>query len=263
MDLLSISRAIARYWSVTVPIIMATAVGAVYVAFYQPRLYEATSTYVLLNPATSEDAKSNPYLELPDPSAIVGVLAERINSPTSVDRMVALGASPNFEIGASQEYGAGSRIVDVYAPGFSPEESLATTKVVGEELRTQLLELQRAENVPNRGMIRLVALDPTPIPALKMSSLLRSEIAVIALGFILLFLIIAGARAIEEMRASSARTARGPRRRRSRGSDPGKMRDLGSADTAARNLSYHAGLFEDPVVSDVDGAGSTWSHSDV
>lgn len=200
MDINSALRAILRYWWITVPILLLTALGMAYVVFLQPRVYESTSTYVLLNPEPSQAATANPFLQLPDQAAVVGVLSEIVNSPSVARQLVAEGASEDYTVGPSEIYGQGSRIIQVYAPGASPAQALTTSELVSGEVASQLNTIQAERDVPKNARITLLSLNPEPEAKLKVSSLLRSLIAVALLGLVLLFTVIAGAQALEESR---------------------------------------------------------------
>lgn len=209
MDINSTFRAIARYWWLTVPILVLTLLGMGYVVFLQPKTYEATSTYVLLNPEPSQTSNANPFVQLPDQSAVVGVISEIVNSPSVNRELVAQGANEDYTVGPSEVYGQGSRIVAVTAPGATPEEALKTSELVGAKIEEVLDTIQSDRDVPKNARITLLTLNPEPEARLKISSLLRSVIAVALLGMVLLFTVIAGAQALEESR-SGRRKVEGP-----------------------------------------------------
>ena len=129
------------------------------------------------------------------------MLSEIANSPRVNTELVAQGASEDYEVGPSETYGQGSRILEVYAPGDSPAKALVTAELVGERMRVELLRIQDEQQVPKNGRISLLALNPQPEARLKVSSLLRSVVAVVLLGAIVLFLVIGVAQAIEDARA--------------------------------------------------------------
>lgn len=201
MDIGSTVRAIGRFWYVTVPVILLTVLGVLYVVLLQPRLYESTSTYLMLNPEPGRAATANPFVQLPDQAAVVGVLAEIANSPRVNTELVAEGASTDYEVGPSETYGQGSRILEVYAPGDSPAQALRTAELVGARLEKELNRIQDDQDVPEAGKITLLALNPQPEARLKVSSLARSVIAVLLLGAIVLFLVIGVAQSIVDARA--------------------------------------------------------------
>jgi hypothetical protein len=201
VDIGSTLKAIARYWWLALPVILLTALGVFYVIFMQPRLYESTSTYLMLNPEPGKAATANPFLQLPDQAAVVGVVSEIANSPRVNTELVAQGASKDYEVGPSETYGQGSRILEVYAPGTSPAQALLTADLVGERMRVELLRIQDEQDVDKNGRISLLALNPQPEARLKVSSLLRSVVAVVLLGAIVLFLFIGVAQAIEDARS--------------------------------------------------------------
>ena len=52
MNLLSIARKIWRYKLATLPVVLLTLFGAAYVVAVKEPVYEASSSYVLINPPT-------------------------------------------------------------------------------------------------------------------------------------------------------------------------------------------------------------------
>lgn len=204
MGILGILRSLVRYWWITVPVLLLTATGAVFVALYLPRTYEVTSSYVLLNPPNPPNgsaSETNPFLRLADQSSLVALLAAVLNNEQTNELLVSQGANEDYEAAAGSSFGGASLILDVYAPGESPTQALRTAELVGQELDRQLLQLQDAQSVPKASRITLLAINPEPRAELKASSLLRGLIAVVALGGIILVVLVSMAQAIGELRA--------------------------------------------------------------
>ena len=126
MDLLAITRKFWRYKLLTVPVVVLTLWGAVYVMAVKQPVYEATSSYVLLNPPappTAEDIvrdpalarvkSDNPYTRFGDQSVILAVLASTM-SGDSARRGTRQGGSGQPLHGCSQH---GVRLLEPDRPG--------------------------------------------------------------------------------------------------------------------------------------------------
>ena len=241
MGILGVLRTFLRYWWITVPILLLTLGGAVYVAMYAPRTYETTSSYVLLNPPNPTNgnaSQDNPFLRLADPSSMVALLASILNDEQTIERLEARGADGRYEAGAGSGLGGASLILQIDALGKSPEKALQTAKLVGDELQEQLALLQRGQSVPKSSRITLLELNPVPTAKLKASSLLRAMIAVMALGTILLVVLVSAAQAISEIR----RERRDVREEEARGQDRDERRAATPGEDATGSRDPLAGL---------------------
>ena len=60
MDLLSLVRTVTRFWYLTVPVVLITLFGCVYVAVGVDPVYEARSSYVLVPPVAISQEQLTP-----------------------------------------------------------------------------------------------------------------------------------------------------------------------------------------------------------
>jgi hypothetical protein len=96
--------------------------------------------------------------------------------------------------------------------GPTPEKALETTRLVSAALEKELRDIQVRESVNERYLIRAVQVESTDEARLRVSSRLRSLVAVLALGTFLLFVLVSIADAVGIKRAESK--ARRTQRRR-------------------------------------------------
>ena len=100
MDLLLIARKIWRYKLATLPVIFLTLCGAVYAVAFKDPVYEAKSSYLLINPPAPPTAEEiarnpqlgrvnadNPYTRYADQSVVVEVLTSALNSDVGAARV--------------------------------------------------------------------------------------------------------------------------------------------------------------------------------
>jgi hypothetical protein len=218
MDLLSIVRKVWRYKLVTLPVVLLTLCGAVYVVAIKKPVYEASSSYVMLNPPeppTDEQIArdpslrginaDNPYARFSDQSVIVAVLADRMGSESTRRALLEKGADPRYEVSRDSEFGFTTPIVKVTARGGSPAIAIATAKLVGNTLIRQLDSMQ--QGVDSRYRIRPNQVDPPDHAELKASGQLRMLVGVLGLGVVLLFVVVSLADAVTTLRGG--RSGRG------------------------------------------------------
>lgn len=214
MDLLAIWRTTWKHKLALLPLILLTLAGAAYVTFLVPAVYEAQASLVLVAPPTpptereiEEDPSlrdvnaNNPYRDL-DTSVVISIVAQRLTTKESREMMVLRGADDRYEVAPSARYGFVSPILDITGVGDSVEEAVATAILVGDAVEDELRQLQEAQGVDATYMITTL---PVTVPVdaeHRVSSKLRSLIAVLGLGgvlsFALLSLLQARDRLVEE-----------------------------------------------------------------
>jgi hypothetical protein len=218
MDLLSIVRKIWRYKLVTLPVLLLTLCGAIYVAAVKDPVYEASSSFVLINPPappTAEDIardpalgridSDNPYTRFSDQSVVVEVLASSITSPSAMRTLEKAGADPRYTVAPASEFGYSSPIVQITAQGWTPEAAMRSAKLVTDAVTRELERMQQAEGVNPEYRIRARQLDAPDSAELRASGQLRMLVAVLALGAVLLFVVVSAADALAALRAERGR----------------------------------------------------------
>jgi capsular polysaccharide biosynthesis protein len=220
MDLLLIVRKIWRHKLVTVPVILLTIVGAAYAVAVKKPLYEATSSYLLINPPAAPTADEiarnpalgkihfdNPYTRFADQSVVIDVVARTMSSETARRTLVKAGADPRFTVAAATRFGATSPIVQITGTGSTPQAAIKTAELVGHGVTGELDRMQAAQKVDPRYRITSMQVEFPDGPQLQASGQLRMLVGVLVLGAMALFLVVSVTDALE-MLARERRAAR-------------------------------------------------------
>jgi capsular polysaccharide biosynthesis protein len=213
MDLLSIARKFWRYKLLTLPVVLLTLFGAAYVVAVKEPVYEASSSYVLINPpeppTPEEIARNpalgrvnadNPYARFSDQTVVVEVLASGMGSQSAQRALLKAGADPRYKVEPVSAFGYSSPIVKIMAQGASPAEAVASAKLVGSAVTRELQQIQQAEGVDPQYRIKTHQVDPPDGAELRASGQLRMLIGVLALGTVLLFVVVSLADALTTLR---------------------------------------------------------------
>ena len=147
MNLLLIVQKVWRYRFLTMPILGFVLLGAFYVIAIKDPVYEASASYILVNPPPppTEDQivrdpdlakidSDNPYTRYSDQSVVVQVLAARLNSEAARSALAKRGTDREYTVASSVEFGLTAPIVEITGTGSSPEAAVATANVVGAEV---------------------------------------------------------------------------------------------------------------------------------
>jgi hypothetical protein len=217
MSLLLIARKVWRYKLATLPILLFMLAGAFYVIAIKPPVYEASSTYILVNPPSpptpDEIARDpslgrigadNPYTRYSDQSVVVQVLASRVGSDDARRALAERGADDGYTVAPSVEFGFTAPIVQITGTGSTPEAAVRTAKLVGLSLAQELDRMQQGRGVDPKYRIDVQQVVAPHEATLKASGKLRSLVAVFALGAILLFVAVSVADALTAMRREGA-----------------------------------------------------------
>ena len=123
MDLLHIARKLWRYKLVTVPIIMMMVAASAYVLIVKQPLYEASSSYLLINPpapptpdevarnpALGKIRADNPYTRFADQAVVIDVLTRTMNGAAAREgvattRRLTEPNTPRIRQGVTTAYG--------------------------------------------------------------------------------------------------------------------------------------------------------------
>jgi hypothetical protein len=213
MDLLAMYRAVVRNRLFTIPVILLILVGGVWVYFLSSPTYEATSSYVLFAPPAAPTASDiaqdpalakvhadNPYARV-DPSVVVSIIVKRAGSDRARQALIAAGADPRYQIVSGGAYGAASPTVDITGVGSTAASAVKTTELVGDRLQQELHDIQSVQSVDDRYMVKAVQTESVQGAQLKVSSRLRSLLAVLGVGLLLLFVAVSIGEAIRNLRA--------------------------------------------------------------
>jgi hypothetical protein len=203
MDLLFIARKIWRYKLVTLPIVALMIAGSWYVLFVKEPLYEAQSSYLLVNPPSPPTAEQiarnpalgridsdNPYTRYPDQAVVIDVLTRSLNSQSARKALVKAGADERYIVGSGAQFGSASPIVQISGTGSTPAIAMRTAEVVGHAVVGELDRMQDVEKVDPGYRITTLQVEVPENAQLRASGQLRMLVAVLALGTIMLFVVV-------------------------------------------------------------------------
>ena len=212
MDLLLIARKIWRHKLVTIPVILLTLLGAAYAIAVKKPLYEATSSYLLINPPAAPTADEiarnpalgnvhydNPYTRFADQSVVIDVLARTMSSDTARRALVKAGADPRFVVEAATRFGTTSPIVQITGTGATPQAAIKTAVVVGHGVTGELDRMQAAQKVDPKYRITSMQVEFPDGPRLQASGQLRMLVGVLVLGVVALFIVVSITDALESL----------------------------------------------------------------
>jgi capsular polysaccharide biosynthesis protein len=213
MDLLLIARKVWRYKLITLPVVLFTLLGVAYVVAVKEPTYEASSSYILVNPPappTAEDIArdpalgrvnaDNPYTRFTDQTVVVQLLSSALSSESAQRALIEAGAEGLYAVAPTSEFGYSTPILQVTAEGPTPQVAVGTAKLVGQAVSRELDRVQRAEGVDPRYRIKTYQVDAADGAQLRASDQLRTLIGVLALGAVLLFVVVSVADALTTLR---------------------------------------------------------------
>jgi capsular polysaccharide biosynthesis protein len=214
MSLLLIVAKLWKYKLATLPVLALVVAGVVYVIAVKAPTYEASATYIMVNPpapptqdqiardpALGRIDSDNPYLRFSDQSVVVQILTSRLNSDEVRASLARQGADPNYTTAQSAEFGFGTPIVDITGTGTTPAAAMGTANLVARALTQELDRMQQIRKVAKEYRIKAEVVVGADHAMLKASGKLRAMVAVFALGAVLLFMVVSVADAVSSLRA--------------------------------------------------------------
>ena len=214
MDLLSISRVIWRHKLLVFPVVVLTFAAAFYFLAFSKPLYETTSDYVLAPPPAAPtaaqiaadpalgkiDPNSNVYTRFYDQSIIADAVVARMESSVVQNALLKQGADPRNTVTITSVNGSTEPGVEVLGTGSTAAEALKTSDLVGVALQNNLTDLQTAQGASPDYMFTAVQVANSGPPQVKLSSKLRSVLAVLGIGIVLIFVVVSVGDAIDRKR---------------------------------------------------------------
>lgn len=215
MDLLSIARILRKHKVLVIPVVVLTFLGVVYFAAFSKPLYETTADYVFVpppGPPTAEQIALDPTLanvnsgnlfsRFDDQSIIADAIVSRMSSASTQQTLVNQGADSRFTVTPISLYGSPEPMVEVLGTGSTAAEALKTSSLVSAALERSLYSLQRSQGTNSTYMFTALQVASSP-PVIKVSSTLRSIVAVLGVGVVLLFVLVSLGDAIDRKRAEA------------------------------------------------------------
>jgi hypothetical protein len=215
MDLTAIAKTIWRHKLVTLPIIALMFILAVYQVKLKAPVYQADASYILINPPnppTAEQIAANPALgKLNSNNQLVGygnlniivdLLAERLDTNAERQLLVAKGADSRYTIAPNTTY-LSAPIMDIVGVGSTAAEAMNSAKLVGDNMVSTLNSIQTQQGTSPKYWITAQQLAVPNRAQTQLSSRLRSLIAVLAVGIILLFVAVSTMNGVAERRRAA------------------------------------------------------------
>lgn len=216
MDLISIVMTVWRHKFAAIPIILLTALGSFYVVAVKAPTYEAESSLLLLlppaGPTAAQVAKhpslgkinaNNPYVTIGDLAVIADAVINVVTSDTSETALVRAGADPQYQLALSTDTDS-PPIIQITGIGPTPQEAILSAKLVTTATENDLYQLQQSQSVNSFYMIKSTQLVAPTQATEALSGKLRTLIAVVGLGVLLLFIVISVAEVLEKRRTIGA-----------------------------------------------------------
>jgi hypothetical protein len=213
MDLLLIVNRIWRHKFITVPLILLTLASAAYVATIKKPVYKVSASYLLVNPPSAPTAQQiaadpklahvradNPYTRFNNQPVMIDVLSRTVSTPTARHKLVTEGADPRYAVESATTFGFATPVLQITAAAASPEVAIRSATVVSRAALSELDRIQEKAHVDPPYRITAQQLEPPTWPLPQASGQVRSLVAVLAMGVIVLFSAISVADAIVAIR---------------------------------------------------------------
>jgi capsular polysaccharide biosynthesis protein len=211
VDLVSIASVLWKQKWLALPVVLLTALAAVYVVKIKPPVYDATSTVLLTNPpkATQSQIAADPSLkkansdnifaDYGDLDIVANAVIDYVTSPASGAGLTKAGAGTGYQIALSTD-SDNPPIIDITGVGSTARAAVTSARVVTAAVEQDLVTLQLDQGVDP---FYLIGGDNVvkPTSAQRSSSAkLRSLVAVLGVGIVLLFIVVSSADAAARRR---------------------------------------------------------------
>ena len=210
MDLFTIAGTLWRHKLVTIPVILLTMMGTFYILVIKPATYEATASVLLTNPPAPPTAAQivadpslarvntyNPLASLGNPVLIADVLIQVVTSPTTKNALAREGADPGYQVALDVSLETPPAI-DITGVGANAQSATQSAQLVADAVSQDLLKMQVSQHVNSNYMMSSVEYVYPTSTTSTTSGKLRSAIAVVAVGFIFLLLVVSVSQSIEQ-----------------------------------------------------------------
>lgn len=221
MDPVAVIKTLWRYKIFVLPVLLLTAVAAVYMFSYAPRTYEARTTYAIVAPQvpTAEQIEKdpalgllntdNPYLRSADTSLVAQVAVTRLNDVATGDFLAEQGLSTDYKV----ERPSDAFLIDISGISDDKAQAISTAKALGERLEQDLRTIQAINGASDRYLFTALVVASPEKATEQFSSRLRSVIVVVVAGLVLTLGAVSLARAVETTRNRERKSKNDPRKR--------------------------------------------------
>lgn len=217
MDLISIFQAVWRRKLIASVIILITLAGAFYELKVKPPVYQASSSFLLVNPPagpTTAQIALNPKLAKIDPNnsfanfgnldLVADVVIDLVTAPSAQQSLVQAGADPRYQVALANDFDS-PPIIEITGIGASAQEAIRSADLVTTAAMTDLYQMQKSQDISNFYLIKSIQVVQPREAQKTESGKLRTLIVILALGMLMLFLAVSTMDAIEKRRTDRRR----------------------------------------------------------
>src|SRR3954466_13774553 len=142
-----------RRWLVVPAVVLALIAGGAGYTVTSPQ-YTQSESYLLLYPVMTEGGPGNPFLQLGNGVSMAGsVLATKVSAGSAAGSLTA--DHPGLTFTVALDSSSGAPIVAVSAQDRDPEVLATTLDQLGQDLVTQLADLQKASGAPEDSWVTI------------------------------------------------------------------------------------------------------------
>ncbi len=239
MDLISIVQTLWRYKKFVIPVLVLTAVAGLYIVKIKPPVYESTASVLLTNPqstATPSQIKADPSLKTANPynpfvsygdlTVLGNAVMDLITSPAEAATLEQKGIT-KFTLSLSTDFG-NPPIIEITGQGATRQAAIQSAQELVLLVKDDLVQVQKTEGVAPFYMISTYEVVKPVDAEASSSGKLRSLIAILAVGVLLVLVVVSAADALAKRRRSADPPPNGSRSsgsERDVRSDPGLVAD--------------------------------------
>jgi uncharacterized SAM-binding protein YcdF (DUF218 family) len=253
MDLLLIISKIWKRKSLTLPVIVLTILGLFYELEIKPPVYQASADILLVSPpGTTGINIDNPFVNNTDDytTDLANVLVSLVSSASSQQTLVRSGVDPRSQVSQTSDTSA-LPIIQITGFGSSAQKAILSASLIAGAIKGDLASMQEARHVPNRDVITADEVVPPTTAVSSLSSKLRTMIAIIGLGALLLLVVVSIGEGRERRSEEKRRHRRHSDDTYALGASPGNGRaDRMAYDLAAESPAYWQAPRQDAAVRD-------------
>ena len=257
MDLLSIIQALWRHKLAVIPVIMLTILASFYVVKIKPAVYQASSSILLTNPppaATQSQIAENPKLRKVNPyntfanygtlSVIAQAIIDAVTSSPIQSALVKSGVDRRYQLALSTttDEPTAPPIIDITSFGATAQQAVRGANLLDDATKADLYQLQNSEGINSFYMVKAVDIVNPYQGQVSTSGKLRSLVAVLGVGVILLLAIISVTDALDKRRRRPTNDTNSRRRR-----TPFGDADPRTIDRETARLNYGSRTWHDPI----------------
>jgi capsular polysaccharide biosynthesis protein len=215
MDLFSIVRVIWRNKIAVIPVIILVIVGIYYILEIKPPVYNTSASVLLVNPPNPPTAQqivqdpglakinsNNPYVN-DGLQTVADILINLIGSADNNQALIKAGADPRYQAALSADFG-NPPIIEVTGIASTPQGAVKSANLVVEAVNSDLKQIQKVQGVNDTYLIKAINVIPAHGASLTRSGKLRTLIALLGLGTILMLVVISVAEALRNRRTGSS-----------------------------------------------------------